>query len=45
VNYLAFMGEPARTKRVQIGILVIFFLAVFFVIVLFLKKEFWKDVR
>jgi len=45
VNYLAFMGEPARTKRVQIGILVIFFLAVFFVIALFLKKEFWKDVR
>jgi len=45
VNYLAFMGEPARAKRVQIGILVIFFLAIFFVIALLLKKEYWKDVR
>lgn len=45
VNYLAYMGEPARTKRVQIGILVMFFLAIFFVIALLLKKEYWKDVR
>lgn len=45
VNYLTYMGEPARTKRVQIGILVIFFLAIFFVIALMLKKEYWKDVR
>jgi ubiquinol-cytochrome c reductase cytochrome c1 subunit len=45
VNYLVYMGEPARAKRVQIGIVVIFFLAVFFVISLLLKKEYWKDVR
>ncbi len=45
VNYLVFMGEPAAAKRVQIGIVVIFFLAVFFVITLLLKKEYWKDVR
>lgn len=45
VNYLAYMGEPARAKREQIGILVIFFLAIFFVIALMLKKEYWKDVR
>jgi ubiquinol-cytochrome c reductase cytochrome c1 subunit len=45
VNYLVFMGEPARAKRVQIGIVVMFFLAIFFVITLLLKKEYWKDVR
>lgn len=45
VNYLVFMGEPARAKRIQIGIAVLFFLAVFFVITVLLKKEYWKDVR
>ncbi len=45
VNYLVFMGEPAAAKRVQIGIVVMFFLAIFFVITLLLKKEYWKDVR
>lgn len=45
VNYLVYMGEPARAKRVQIGIVVMFFLAAFFVIAVLLKKEYWKDVR
>jgi len=45
VNYLTYMAEPARVKRVQIGIVVMFFLAIFFVITLLLKKEYWKDVR
>jgi ubiquinol-cytochrome c reductase cytochrome c1 subunit len=45
VNYLTYMGEPARVKRVQIGIVVLFFLAVFFVVTVLLKKEYWKDVR
>ena len=45
VNYLVYMGEPARARRVQIGIVVLFFLAVFFVITVLLKKEYWKDVR
>lgn len=45
VNYLVYMGEPAQVKRVQIGIVVMFFLAIFFVITLLLKKEYWKDVR
>jgi ubiquinol-cytochrome c reductase cytochrome c1 subunit len=39
------MGEPVRAKRVQIGIVVLIFLAAFFVIALLLKKEYWKDVR
>jgi ubiquinol-cytochrome c reductase cytochrome c1 subunit len=45
VNYLTYMAEPARAKRVQIGIVVLFFLAIFFVITVLLKKEYWKDVR
>ncbi|MGZ5032495.1 MAG: cytochrome c1 [Usitatibacter sp.] len=45
VNYLAYMGEPAQSDRKQWGILVMFFLAGFFVLALLLKNEFWKDVR
>ena len=45
VNYLAYMGEPAQADRKQWGILVLFFLAGFFVLALMLKAEYWKDVR
>jgi ubiquinol-cytochrome c reductase cytochrome c1 subunit len=45
VNYLAYMGEPAQGDRKQWGILVLFFLAGFFVLALMLKNEYWKDVR
>ena len=45
VNYLSYMGEPSQTSRKQWGILALFFLAGFFLLVLMLKKEFWKDVR
>ncbi|PZP64871.1 MAG: cytochrome c1 [Azospira oryzae] len=45
VNYLTYMGEPARLTRVQIGIVVLLFLAVLFVLAYLLKKEFWKDVH
>jgi ubiquinol-cytochrome c reductase cytochrome c1 subunit len=45
VNFLAYMGEPAQGDRKQWGILVLFFLAGFFVLALMLKNEYWKDVR
>ncbi|MGZ5038198.1 MAG: cytochrome c1 [Usitatibacter sp.] len=45
VNYLAYMGEPEQTSRTHWGILVLFFLAGFFVLTLMLKHEYWKDVR
>ncbi len=45
VNYLAWMAEPAQNKRMQTGLLVLAFLAVFFVVAYYLKKEFWKDVH
>lgn len=45
VNYLVFMGEPARTVRTHLGFYVLLFLAVLFVLALMLKKEFWKDIH
>lgn len=45
VNYLAFMGEPARVKRVQIGIIVLLFLGLMAVPAWLLKREYWKDVH
>jgi ubiquinol-cytochrome c reductase cytochrome c1 subunit len=45
VNYLAYMGEPARVDRKQWGILVLFFLVGFFLLAYLLKHEYWKDVR
>ena len=45
VNYLVFIGEPARTLRVQIGIVILFVLSIFLVLTWVLKKEYWKDVN
>ena len=45
VNDLAYLAEPARADRKMWGILVLFFLAGFFVLALLLKGEYWKDVK
>jgi ubiquinol-cytochrome c reductase cytochrome c1 subunit len=45
VNYLAWMGEPAKSTRLHTGVFVILFLSAFFVVAFYLKKEFWKDVH
>ena len=45
VNYLSYMGEPAKTRRVQIGIVVLFFLSLLLVLSWLLKTEYWKDVH
>lgn len=45
VNYLAFMAEPVKAQRTQLGWFVLLFLGLFFVVALKLKKEFWKDVH
>lgn len=45
VNYLVFMGEPAKTQRIQLGFVVLLFLFLFFVVALYLKQEFWKDIH
>jgi ubiquinol-cytochrome c reductase cytochrome c1 subunit len=45
VNYLDWMGEPDQLKRKKLGLVVLAFLAVFFVVAYYLKKEFWKDIH
>ena len=45
VNYMAYMGEPAQTKRKLTGIYVLFFLFGLTILAYFLKKEFWKDIH
>jgi len=45
VNYLVFMGEPARATRVQIGAVSLIFLFLLFTLSFALKKNYWKDVH
>lgn len=45
VNYLVWMGEPAQVQRKQLGLIVLAFLAFFFVVAYYLKKEYWKDIH
>jgi len=45
VNYLVYMGEPAQVARKALGVRVLMFLALFFVIAYMLKKNYWKDIH
>ena len=45
VNFLSYMGEPSRQSRIELGIYVLMFLGVLFVLAYLLKKEYWKDVH
>jgi len=45
VNFLVYLGEPIKLQRYTIGKWVIFYLLILLVIVVFLKKEYWKDVH
>jgi len=45
VNFLAYMGEPIKLERQSLGIKVMLFLLLFFVVAYLLKKEYWKDVH
>ncbi len=45
VNFLVYMGEPAKLKRYTIGVWVLLFLALLFVLSYALKKEYWKDIH
>ena len=45
VNFLAYTGEPIKLQRQSLGIKVLLFLALFFVVAYLLKKEYWKDVH
>jgi ubiquinol-cytochrome c reductase cytochrome c1 subunit len=44
-GFLVWAGEPGAAERKQLGIFVLIFLGVLFVLAYLLKKEFWKDVH
>lgn len=45
VAFLAWMGEPHQVARKQLGVWVLFALAILAVITYFLKQVYWKDVH
>ncbi len=45
VNFLVYMGEPVKAKRISIGLVVLMFLALLFGLAYWLKREYWKDVH
>jgi ubiquinol-cytochrome c reductase cytochrome c1 subunit len=45
VAYLQWMSEPAQNDRVKLGVLVLIFLSIFWLIAWRLNAAYWKDVR
>lgn len=45
VNFLEYVGEPSRLQSVELGRMVLIFLAFLFVFVYFLNKEYWRDIH
>ena len=45
VNFLEYSAEPMKLERQRLGYWVMGFIAVFFVLTLLLKKEYWRDVH
>lgn len=45
VNFMEYMAEPMALERERIGVFVLFFLAVLFVFVYMLNREYWKDIH
>jgi ubiquinol-cytochrome c reductase cytochrome c1 subunit len=44
-NYMAFMAEPAKAQRENLGILVLLFLGVLLVLTKKIKAAYWKDIK
>lgn len=45
VNFLVYVGEPAKLKRYSVGGWVMVYLFVLLVVAYLLKKEYWRDVH
>lgn len=45
VAFLAYAGEPMQLERKRLGVYVLLFLGVLFILAFALKKEFWRDVH
>jgi ubiquinol-cytochrome c reductase cytochrome c1 subunit len=45
VNFLDYMGEPAKHERKALGVKVLLFLFLFLAVAYLLKRDYWKDVH
>ena len=45
VNFLDYMSEPAKLKRVQLGWKVLLFLLILIFLAYLVKREYWKDIK
>ncbi|MDO6706429.1 cytochrome c1 [Photobacterium sp. 1_MG-2023] len=45
VNFLEYSAEPMKLERQRLGLWVMGFIVIFFVVSLLLKKEYWRDVH
>lgn len=45
VNFLVYSGEPMRVERERLGVFVLGFIFIFFIIGYLLKKEYWRDIH
>ncbi|ADJ27361.1 cytochrome c1 [Nitrosococcus watsonii] len=45
VNFMTYMGEPARLEREKLGPWVLLYIALFCGVAYFLKKEYWKNIH
>ena len=45
VNFLEYVGEPYKAKRISLGIWVTLFLLVFTGLAYLMKREYWRDVE
>jgi ubiquinol-cytochrome c reductase cytochrome c1 subunit len=45
VNYLDYMAEPSRNKRISVGLVVLLYFVALFIFAYWLKREYWKDVH
>lgn len=45
VNFLEYSAEPMKLERQRLGLWVMGFIVIFFVLTVLLKKEYWRDVH
>ena len=45
VNFLAYIGEPSKIQRLELGKWVLLYLFLFFLVAYPMKKAFWKDIH
>jgi ubiquinol-cytochrome c reductase cytochrome c1 subunit len=45
VNFLEYVGEPYKAKRISLGIWVTLFLLLFTGLAYLMKREYWRDVK